>query len=1694
MLINIHSSLFSSFKNINLYKSLSTTVSIMLLYPDLFKDTKFNHCLLNTILIPALFFLPIINIYPSQKVTKSIALFTNQANANPAMTGGTDPNIILDHHTDPTQNTSLDNAPNGVEIININTPTVNGISNNYFSDFNVPENGVVLNNSINAGNSQLAGSIYGNPNFNSGEPTASIILNQVTGVGRSNLLGYTEIFGSQAEYILANPNGVTCSGCGFINMSKLSLVSGDAEVLGGNIFFNTNNSSNISINGINNTGGSGLDDSTANSISLISRSLQLAQRLTAQNKLQIITGDNVLLYGTGANDTQVAFANQPTSSSSTTTPVHPTVAIDAYNLGAISAGTINIIATENGVGTRFAPEMLASDSINITANGDITYNSIVATNNIIFNSATNVQNLGTTKDNAGNATFTSALSTVNITYTDSMKNIITKALPSSNNSVLYGNNINILAGNSITNSGLIFAKNNANLSASSITNQYASIYANNDITLGQINTVTNTWIQNTSFTNKIGYVQAQNNVNIYSNTVNNIRNSTLTNSPTGLDTGNPLIPGGSITAEHTFYEEESDPRRSYILAENNLLINSITLNNKGSTIAAANNAIINATNLTNNSDLLKDTTTNYYTAWEYTHTANPDDPACVVSHNCIRVYEWVPHQYDTYSYRQESALFTAGNTLTLNVTNKIDNGQISEYTDYNSIIDQNTYKLAKPITSSTDLSAILSSPGNNLYQINTDPTSHYLLEQRHQFVDINNFYGSDYLWSRLGINYFSPELQGRLVIGDSYFDTQQMSQQILEHTGRQFLNSNQTSDKLQMKQLLDNVVTQNISLNLTVGASLTPAQQAALTSDIIWYVNTTITMPDGSTKEVLTPQLYLCTATKESLTYDATKGSSSITATNINILDPNATNILANNANGTLVVNNTGQIIASQGNMNIVASSINNTGMTANNGIIQATQNSNTSGNTTTSGVLNLVTTKDITNNSGIILSDNSTNLTSIQGSVLSQTLIKTQTLDQTFGKHAQYAYGQDFFQVQGQTAVIASGYRLEQPTVDLNDPTNPINSIDQINTITKTVLIPGMLGQKQTVQVKTLKDPAQGLLAGTNGDTFASSNLHEAKQMGTLVQTNNNSTVNINAKQNLALVGSDIKSTGNTQINTEGSFLATTQTLSDKTTAINAWTGNGGWQQFESTNVTMHTKNIGSNINADNLTVNSGYDLTTHNAVTSQTQTVTNSDGTTTNITTNPSMFIQGSNFNILGITNLNSSGNINILSAKDSVTNINTTVVTESNPWALLGSIMASMLMPGGALVGTAFGMGANYLTQKTTTDVKMSSVETNVASNINSDTLNINAGMELNSSGIATNTAITNNLDINNNQQGNTSIIGSNLTTLNALGITSSGQTNILSSANKNTYVTEHILQQHDLSAMFTAIGAGMASGASTGFVTGAASGAAVGAIAGAGVGALPGAGIGAFFGGIAGAVGGFFSGLVSGFQYMATYTNTTTVKENINVESNINSGGDITLTSNAVNTNPSALPSTINNGNDINIIASNVTTAQTLTANVNGNNLNIESANNTQQTTSIYTKDEPDLGKVAANAAVENAITGSIGGVLSGIAVPIAEGGLFYKFDMFGKTLFTLGKAAGEEGFIAVDIPYLTNILGFGSHTIPLITYPVVTLARGGIADGIGYGLDGYITQNSQGNSGSTDSNQSTVGELNSNVNYNNLILK
>ena len=146
--------------------------------------------------------------------------FINQSGAT--ITAG-ECNLVV--HTSSSDNGTITclNSEGDAEVVDIATP-FNGLSRNDYTDFNIPINGVVFNNSDSDATSQLLGDISKNPNINSGN-AASIILAQVSGTN-SLLFGALEVVGAEAVVIIANPNGISCNGCSFINASRVDLVTG----------------------------------------------------------------------------------------------------------------------------------------------------------------------------------------------------------------------------------------------------------------------------------------------------------------------------------------------------------------------------------------------------------------------------------------------------------------------------------------------------------------------------------------------------------------------------------------------------------------------------------------------------------------------------------------------------------------------------------------------------------------------------------------------------------------------------------------------------------------------------------------------------------------------------------------------------------------------------------------------------------------------------------------------------------------------------------------------------------------------------------------------------------------------------------------------------------------------------------------------------------------------------------------------------------------------------------------------------------------------------------------------------------------------------------------------------------------------------------------------------------------------------
>ena len=99
--------------------------------------------------------------------------------------------------------------------MNIATPSRAGVSVNQFADYNVPDTGVIMNNSQTIARSELGALSMPITNWWMVDQPVWVVF-QVTGVGPSALMGYSEMHGDSADFILTNPNGISINGGGFI--------------------------------------------------------------------------------------------------------------------------------------------------------------------------------------------------------------------------------------------------------------------------------------------------------------------------------------------------------------------------------------------------------------------------------------------------------------------------------------------------------------------------------------------------------------------------------------------------------------------------------------------------------------------------------------------------------------------------------------------------------------------------------------------------------------------------------------------------------------------------------------------------------------------------------------------------------------------------------------------------------------------------------------------------------------------------------------------------------------------------------------------------------------------------------------------------------------------------------------------------------------------------------------------------------------------------------------------------------------------------------------------------------------------------------------------------------------------------------------------------------------------------------------
>ncbi|WP_205203986.1 hemagglutinin repeat-containing protein, partial [Azonexus hydrophilus] len=677
------------------------------------------------------------------------------------------------------------NAGNGVPLINIQTPSAAGVSRNQYERLDAGPQGVIFNNSRTDVATQLGGWVQGNPWLAKG--SARVILNEVLSGQPSQLNGYLEIAGQRAQLVIANPAGVTCDGCGFLNANRVTLTTGTPLLNGGNLEGYRVDGGQIRIEG------NGLDASRVDYTDLIARAVQVNAGLWAQH-LAVTAGANRV----DAGHTQAT----PIAGSGPA----PAFAIDVAQLGGMYAGKITLLGTEAGVGVRNAGTLAASaGEVVVTSEGKLI-------------------NAGAI--DAGNARITAATLT--------------------NQGQIYGDHLAIATQDlHNANTAVIAARNRLDLGVDTLNNHPdALLFSAGDLALGGALTAEGLAAgRATRVSNDGARIEALGEISLAAETIDNTNAHLETRTVIvdqrafdeyqGVGSGNrytydaiQLVPHEDFTrlqAPDGLYNDwyrysytrttsetqvvSSQPGR--ILAGGDVNLNADILNNLDSQIVAGGTLHGNFGTLNNQATPGKRTIQDDGTAYYYWRDKEDGD-----DDQGLSVSRYLPaptlQHIDLGAFAYQDASAGGG---------------------------------AQPAAPGAVL------PANRLYRLHAG--GGYLLETDPVFANYRTWLSSDYLLQALSLD--PAQMQKRL--GDGFYEQRLIAEQVAQLTGRRFL-AGYADDEAQYQALMAAGVSVAQEWQLIPGVALSAAQVAQLTTDIVWLVTETVTLPDGSTQQALVPRVY----------------------------------------------------------------------------------------------------------------------------------------------------------------------------------------------------------------------------------------------------------------------------------------------------------------------------------------------------------------------------------------------------------------------------------------------------------------------------------------------------------------------------------------------------------------------------------------------------------------------------------------------------------------------------------------------------------------------------------------------------------------------------------------------------------------------------------------------------------------------
>ena len=285
--------------------------------------------------------------------------------------------ITPDNNAVVTERPLVQETANQIPLVNVTAPTNGGVSMNKYDQFNVEKQGAILNNSYVTSKTELAGYVQGNSNMVNG--TAKVIVNQVTSDTPTSMNGYLEVAGQKASVVVANPNGITVNGGGFLNTEHAVLTTGRAELDGaGNLQNYRVEQGKVSIEG------KGLDGKRADSVSILARTIDVNAGVWA-NKLNTRTGQNNI----------DAKNLKATALDLSSTETKPTIGLDVAAVGGMYANHITMVGTEAGVGVNLNGVVAGTQSVSVDANGHLSVNGTLQSDTSLMAKANSIQNTKT---------------------------------------------------------------------------------------------------------------------------------------------------------------------------------------------------------------------------------------------------------------------------------------------------------------------------------------------------------------------------------------------------------------------------------------------------------------------------------------------------------------------------------------------------------------------------------------------------------------------------------------------------------------------------------------------------------------------------------------------------------------------------------------------------------------------------------------------------------------------------------------------------------------------------------------------------------------------------------------------------------------------------------------------------------------------------------------------------------------------------------------------------------------------------------------------------------------------------------------------------------------------------------------------------------------------------------------------------